>query len=276
MKPTTRGSLVVVGSSCLLIGWLAGNFGLTTLWAESTPAKAELPAFPMSARTGANIYLQTAAEYRACCHTVYTGAELRLEAMLREMTPKPSNPAVVMDLDETVLDNSAFQTFLYKNHLEYSDELWADYEENNQQDVTLIPGAKHFIDRASTLGVMVVFISNRSEAFRQSTKGVLERLLGTDPTGPINRLYLQAADGSSDKSSRREEVAARYNVLMYFGDNLRDFSESFRRRNFHKTRLLRIASRRLLCDSPRPNTPSVIGASTGLSFPIRSMGNGGI
>ena len=57
MKPTTRGSLVVVGSSCLLIGWLAGNFGLTTLWAESTPAKAELPAFPMSARTGANIYL---------------------------------------------------------------------------------------------------------------------------------------------------------------------------------------------------------------------------
>jgi 5'-nucleotidase (lipoprotein e(P4) family) len=133
-----------------------------------------------------------------------------------------------MDLDETVLDNSAFQTFLNRNGLEYTTELWADYEENYPQDVTLIPGAKHFIDRAESLGVTVVFISNRSELYRRSTKGALQRLLGADPTAPIDRLYLRAKDGSLDKSSRREEVAAKYNVLMYFGDNLRDFSESFR------------------------------------------------
>ena len=190
------------------------------------------------------------------------------------MTPKLLNPAVVMDLDETVLDNSAFQTFLYKNHLEYSEELWADYEENNQQDVTLDSRAKHFIDRASTLGVMVVFISNRSEAFRQSTKGVLERLLGTDPTGPINRLYLQAADGSSDKSSRREEVAARYNVLMYFGDNLRDFSESFCAETSTKPDSSGLPQGDCCATVLGRTRRLSLGRQLGLSFPIRSMGNG--
>jgi 5'-nucleotidase (lipoprotein e(P4) family) len=215
-------------TASLLFGWVAGNCGLAHLPAEVTAPKVVVPAFPMSARTGANVYLQTAAEYRACCCTVYTSAEFRLEALLRNTQPKLTKPAVVMDLDETVLDNSAFQTFLYKNSLEYTNELWADYEENYPQDVTLIPGAKHFIDRAETLGMTVVFISNRSELFRQSTEGALKRLLGTDPTIPIDRLYLRAKGGSFDKSSRRDEAAAKYNVLMYFGDNLRDFSESFR------------------------------------------------
>jgi len=48
----------------------------------------------------------------------------------------------------------------------------------------------------------------------------------------MGRLYLNPADGSSDKSARREAVAARYNVLLYFGDNLRDFSETFANKNF--------------------------------------------
>jgi 5'-nucleotidase (lipoprotein e(P4) family) len=228
MNTLSQRKLLFVCSTSLLIGWVAGTCGLANLSAKPTVQKADVPAFSMSARTGANIYLQTAAEYRACCCTVYESAEFRLEAMLKTALPKPAKPAVVMDLDETVLDNSAFQTFLLKNNLEYTGELWADFEQNYPQDVTLIPGAKHFIDCAENLGVTVVFISNRSELNRQSTKGALQRLLGTDPTTPIDRLYLRTKDGSFDKSSRREEVAAKYEVLMYFGDNLRDFSESFR------------------------------------------------
>src|SRR5262249_10143901 len=161
--------------------------------------------------------------YRACCYGIYKSAALRLEATLAAARPKPARPAIVMDLDETVLDNSAFQTFLYKYNLEYSDKLWADYEENYPQDVTLIPGAKQFIDKAETLGVAMVFISNRSELYTKSTKAALQRL-GINVGGLADRLYLKPKDGSSDKSARREAVAARYNVLMYFGDNLRDFS----------------------------------------------------
>jgi len=188
--------------------------------------KSEAPALPEAARLGANLYLQASAEYRACCYGIYKGATMRLETMLQSARPKPAFPAVVMDLDETVLDNSAFQTFLYKNHLEYTEDRWADYEEHYPQDVTLIPGAREFIGRAEKSGVTVVFISNRSEAFKKSTMEALQRL-GVGGVHLEGRLYLKPVNGSSDKAARREAVAAKYNVLMYFGDNLRDFSEAF-------------------------------------------------
>ena len=86
----------------------------------------------------------------------YSGTAL--EAILKQARPKWERPAVVMDLDETVLDNSAFQTFLYRQRLEYTDELWAEYEANYPQDVTLVPGAKSFVNKASGRGVTVAFI----------------------------------------------------------------------------------------------------------------------
>src|SRR5438876_5594641 len=132
-----RVPLVVAGAACFFAGILVGQQPLTSLWADPPVAKtAPAPAFPMAGRVGSNLYLQTAAEYRACCRTIYKGAELRLAEMMQ--TNKLARPAVVMDLDETVLDNSAFETFLYKNNLEYTHELWDDYEENYPQDVSLI------------------------------------------------------------------------------------------------------------------------------------------
>ena len=180
----------------------------------------------MLTRLGGNFYLQTSAEYRACCYTIYKCAEFRLETILEKERHNLMKPAIVMDLDETVFDNSAFQTFLYMNNLEYTNELWADYEENYPQDVTLIPGAKQFIEKAESLGVTVIFISNRSKSYIQSTESAIEKL-GISTTGLAERLFLKRKGESSDKSSRREAVAAKYNILMYFGDNLRDFSESF-------------------------------------------------
>jgi 5'-nucleotidase (lipoprotein e(P4) family) len=168
---------------------------------------------------GGNLYLQNSAEYRACCLTIYKSAELRMRSLLDAARPRP---AVVLDLDETVFDNSAFQTYLYKNQKEYTDELWADYEKNYPQDVTLIPGARSFIEKAQAAEVAVVLYSNRSEQFRASTEKVLKNL-GIAPA----LLLLKSVGGSSDKSARREAITAQYNVLIWVGDNLRDFSETF-------------------------------------------------
>jgi acid phosphatase len=183
------------------------------------------PPFAMAARLGANLYLQTAAEYRACCLAIYQAAEARL-AVLRALPAQLPRPAVVMDLDETVLDNAAFESFLHRYNVEYSDDLWEYYEKNYQDEVTLVPGARQFILAAQRMGVSVVFMSNRTETNRAATAAALRRLGVAD--GPLkDRLVLKPKGGSSDKSARREQVAARYNVLVYFGDNLRDFSETF-------------------------------------------------
>lgn len=225
MSLASRTTLVAV---CLISFW-AGTFigSGSPANVRATQAPAAIPnPFPMQDRIGANIYLQTSAEYRACCLQVYKCAGLRLESMIRNSNSSLTNPAVVMDLDETVLDNSAFQTFLYKNKLEYTDELWADYEENYAQDVTSIPGALKFISKARAMGVTVIFISNRQEKYHTSTDKALENL-GVKIDGKGILLLLRKDGQNSDKTGRRIEATNGHNVLMYFGDNLRDFSDTF-------------------------------------------------
>lgn len=223
---------VLLAVVCFGLGYLAATVQPQSS-ADPTPPAKVAPPLPMEARLASNLYQQTAAEYRACCLTIYQSAGLRLEAMLQTTKPRPARPAVVMDLDETVLDNSKFQSFLYKYRLEYTDALWDLYEERYPKEVALVPGAAEFIARAQSLGVKVVYISNRSERFRSSTIASL-RAVGLDTTDIESRLLLKEQDASSDKSSRRDWVSARFNVLMYFGDNLRDFAETFAARKLTK------------------------------------------
>jgi len=192
--------------------------------AAPSPVAAGVPA--EQGALSANLYVQTSAEYRACCMGIYAGASLRLEEILEDADPAPLRPAVVMDIDETVLDNSTFQTFLYVNGLDYSDELWARFEQEGVGEVGLVPGAKQFIDRAEALGVSVIYLSNRNERNLEWTAKALEGA-GLGSEGLRERLYLRPDGAPSDKSPRRDAAGARYNVLMYFGDNLRDFSEIF-------------------------------------------------
>jgi acid phosphatase len=174
-----------------------------------------------------NLYVQTSAEYRACCLTIYACATRQLEAAVASAEPPPARPAVVMDLDETVLDNAAFQTFLYENDLEYTPRLWAEFEREGVADIGLVPGAKAFIERAEELGVEIIYLSNRNERNLMATRETLARV-GLNAERLADRLYLRPDGASSSKADRRDAAEARYNVLMYFGDNLRDFSEVFR------------------------------------------------
>jgi acid phosphatase len=192
----------------------------------ATQSPASPSTFPMLSRIGANLYLQTSAEYHAACLQTYHCAYGRLAELARSDAFKARRPAVVMDLDETVFDNSAFQTYLYQTGQEYADELWGNYERDFAQDVTLVPGAKHFIRDAEALGATVIFLSNRSDENRAATISALRRL---DVAGEYvnDRLFLKEKGSSSDKSSRRDRVAAQYNVVMLVGDNLRDFAEVF-------------------------------------------------
>jgi 5'-nucleotidase (lipoprotein e(P4) family) len=174
----------------------------------------------------ANAYTMSAAEYRACCMGIYAAAGYRLEEMMEDADPPYARPAVVMDLDETVLDISSFQTFLYENELEFTYDLWFEYEKRGVEEVFLVPGAWEFIERAEGLGVAVIYLSNRHAANREHTVAVLARL-GLNVEDIEERIYLKPTGASSDKSPRRDAISARYNVLMIFGDNLRDFSEVF-------------------------------------------------
>lgn len=212
------GPAVLLAVLCLLA------CGMTAPAEVAAPAPGTVPVGQRALYS--NVYVQTSAEYRACCLTIYTCAARQLESRLASMVEPPERPAVVMDLDETVLDNAPFQTFLYVNDLEYTPKLWAEFERQGIADAELVPGAGEFIRRAEELGVTVVYLSNRNERNLVATRETLVRL-GLNADGLTDRLYLKPDGASSSKSPRRDAVEARYNVLMYFGDNLRDFSENF-------------------------------------------------
>ena len=186
----------------------------------------------------ADLWVQTSAEYYACCWQTYRWATETIEQDLKQLHAGAADgaaekhdppPAVIMDLDETVLDNGAFQTYLYDNGQNYSDDAFIKFNIDHPESVKLVPGAKEFIERAEAMGIMVSYITNREEPLRDATIESL-RLNGINVKGlddPSTLRLLLAQHGLSVKKPRRDMVRAKYQVLAYFGDQLGDFSDEF-------------------------------------------------
>ncbi|MCC7434907.1 MAG: hypothetical protein IT363_09495 [Methanoregulaceae archaeon] len=179
---------------------------------------------PQERTLDANLYMQTSAEYRAVCVQTYNWAAERLTQKLANLDDSTKPPAVVMDLDETVIDNASFQSYIDREKMTYSDVVWEKYESGYPSEVKLIPGAKSFIDRAEALGVTVIYLSNRVAKHREATIKALTHV-GLSTEGIDQRLLLK--DDTSNKTVRRAKAAESHRVIMLVGDNLRDFSEEF-------------------------------------------------
>jgi acid phosphatase len=207
--------------AALVVGVVVGALTVGLMWQDDAARSAN----PAERSLDSTLWIQTSAEYEACCLQAYHLGKARLEARLATPAPPTAHPpAVVMDLDETVFDNSPFQAYLILHRLTFSDDLWAVWEKDHADDVRLVPGAKGFIDFAADQKVPVIYISNRLTKYESSTVAALKHLgLNTDDIS--HRLLLKT--DSSDKSARRRQVEAKYRVLLFFGDNLRDFSEEF-------------------------------------------------
>jgi acid phosphatase len=189
-----------------------------------TAPAAFKPEDPPNRGLDANLYMQTSGEYRACCLQAYNLATVRLDQAVAAVKVGDRKPAVVMDLDETVLDNAGFQAMQLRSGLAYDQRVWDIWEETGAGQVGLVPGAKEFIQHAGKNGVVVVYISNRSDRFRAQTKDALTRL--GIPVADDDHLKL--ATTTSDKTQRRADAEKAYAVLLHVGDNLRDFDEQFR------------------------------------------------
>ncbi len=175
--------------------------------------------------------MQISAEYRACCYQAYAWAD-RLVAekisqlsALAEATGNAKPLAVVFDLDETVLDNGRFQTRQIREGWAYNIEKWSEWEMDGGDQVELVPGAIEFITKLETLGIERVYITNRHQRAQSQTLATLERLgVGVEDS----RLLCANESTGSNKDSRRALVKERFEVLLFVGDNLRDFDDIFR------------------------------------------------
>jgi acid phosphatase len=178
------------------------------------------------------VWTQTAIEYRASARQTYRNAEQALARALAEpswtaaleqlgeFSTKP--PAVVLDLDETVLDNSAYQARQVAGGTAFDGKSWTAWVA--EAKAGLVPGAAEFLNFAAFHGVRRVYISNRvcaPSAKDDPTVAVLmrHRLLSRTDT----LLCKESDTASSDKSVRRYQATAGHRVLLLIGDDIGDF-----------------------------------------------------
>jgi|GEM_PF-5143619 len=140
-----------------------------------------------------------------------------------QKVPNGKPVAVVLDLDETVLDNSRFQAGLILADATFNDQRWAGWVRKHVEEIDLVPGARGFILTLAEKGVAIVYISNRPDDERAGTEATLKRL-GVAVHRPED-LLLQVEPG--DKLARRQAVEARYDVIAWLGDSLTDFPGGF-------------------------------------------------
>ncbi len=188
------------------------------------------------------LWMQTAAEYRSSARQAYRLARLQLDAALadaswtaalEQTTVTPSlPPAVVLDLDETVLDNSAFQARQVADStpyhgVPYSEEVWNRWCE--ERTAGGIPGAAEFVKYARSRGVTPFYITNRDHAVEDATRDVLARLdIPVETSRDTVLTRHENGWDASDKGARRQFVAANYRILLLIGDNFDDFASGTR------------------------------------------------
>lgn len=208
---------------------------LVTACATQQPIQqpAAKPCRASDATINSTLWMQTSGEYQALVQQAYGTAAQTLAAALADPSWTAATeqaqlaasmpPAIIVDIDETVLDTSDFQTSLIRAGVGYSDERWQQFEQSETS--APIPGALEFLRTAQKSGVTIFYITNRKLPEEAGVRRVLEKfgfpldlsqdtvlMRGERPEWP-----------SRDKSSRRAFVASRYRVIMLFGDDLNDF-----------------------------------------------------
>ena len=170
-------------------------------------------------------WVTNSSEYQILCEQTYKNAWDNLSDVLKNAT---AQSAIIMDLDETILDNSDYQVGLTEKNESYNPESWSVWV--NLEEAKLVPGAKTFIDSVRTTQTRIIFLSNRMASNESPTIENMKELEIYEKED----IFLLRIDKPDKKHIRRAEVMqgtgrikdiGPMNVLAYFGDARHDFPD---------------------------------------------------
>lgn len=169
------------------------------------------------------LWYQKSAEMRALYYQCYRNAEAALAENLAA-SDKSKPGAVVLDIDETVLDNSPFQGWQVHAMKGYSHEDWARWV--SEARASALPGALEFTRYADSMGVEIFYISNRDMDDIGAT--IVNLAAIGFPSADSTHLLLRGQ--TSSKTERRKFVEQDYEILLLIGDNLADMADTYEKR----------------------------------------------
>ena len=211
---------------------------------ETPPAAAarpESPRVPADDLLNATLWAQRAVEHDLVFREIYRNArETLLEALAdpgwNALSPedRPEDrrdgagerpPAVILDVDEAVLDNSPYEARLIRTGEEFGEFSWSSW--CREEAARALPGAVEFTRFAADHGVAVYYVSNRAEDLDGATLETLRKAGLPVADGDVFLGLGTVVEGceqyGSDKGCRRRLVGRTHRVVMQFGDQIGDF-----------------------------------------------------
>ncbi len=205
--------------------WLTRiSVALLTLFAVvSVPGQQRQEPADNTYIEGAVLWQQASGERRALSYQAFALARLMLDRDLR-MNRRHGKPrAVIVDLDETILDNGLNEGMQVRNHVNFNQKDWTDWV--NRAEATAVPGSVEFLNYAAARGVTVFYVTNRNDLQKRGTATNLKKL--GFPNVNDQTLLVQTDPKNSSKEPRRQSVGARYRIVLLMGDDLNDFAKVF-------------------------------------------------
>ncbi len=197
--------------------------GLTLV---TTPAAATYAAEAPAAYTQQDIndemimaaaWMQNSAEYRELCYQAYNVA---LDQVVKAVAhhKKGDKPlAIVLDADETVLDNSAFEAGLIGTGNSYSSKTWKEWCDAGV--ARAMPGAAEYLQAVDKLGVEIFYASNRNVKDHLESSMRNFKAIGFPQA---DRKHMIFKTDTSNKQVRFDQVMKDYDVVVFMGDNAGD------------------------------------------------------
>ena len=176
------------------------------------------------------LYMQTSAEFAASNMQTYANATSKIDIALSDTSWTAAleqggdfsrkKPAIILDVDETVLNNTPHQARTILTGCSYPCG-WIDWGLEGSAEA--IDGVKDFLLYAKSKGIKIFYVTNRVAELEDATRLNI-KALGLPFDDDIDVLLMKGENGwSSDKVSRRALVANDYRVIMLVGDQITDF-----------------------------------------------------
>lgn len=192
------------------------------------------------------LWTQTSGEHVGVCMQAFTAARINLvkaigdrswtAALEQESGYESLPPAVIMDIDETVVDNSPYFASKMVDATVGGRKLWDAWSDSASAQP--LPGAREFIAFAREKGVEVLFVTNRHHRNEANTRRNLNSVgiavpksPKRDPKAPdcavlgTDRVLtrLECDTWTADKTTRRATIAEHFRIVMIIGDDFNDF-----------------------------------------------------
>lgn len=187
---------------------------------EASCALRDLP----NIMTVAVAWKQTAAEYQAMYYQSFNIARERVDIAVKARKKGDKPLAVITDVDDTIILHNKYWGYLIDKAYDFfDDKIWDEYIPTN--NMFAAPGALDFISYCKEKGVEVFYVTNRDQG-----EGTYDMAMGNlkqlgFPYADKKHLTVQI--DTSNKEVVQKAIAAKYDVVVYLGDNLNDFQRKY-------------------------------------------------